>query len=92
MYVNFGEFISVRESLGEPLSSPYLDDAIFTKNVQDMALNVILDHQKHLATPLFAAVATIIIGKISEGQKSIGFQTLTHQIHSFRALINPKGK
>lgn len=65
MYVNFGEFISVRETLGECLASPYVDDAIFTKRIQKLGLNVVIEQQKNLVTPLFSVVATIVLAKVS---------------------------
>jgi glycerol-3-phosphate O-acyltransferase len=65
MYVNFGEFISVRESLGATFP-PIMDDSIFSNQVQDIALKVIFDHQKHIVMPLFAAASTVIISKVMD--------------------------
>jgi glycerone phosphate O-acyltransferase len=67
MYVNFGEFISIREILGEydTNGSPYLDSALFTGRVQNLGMKIVLEQQRYLVTPLFSGVATIILAKVS---------------------------
>lgn len=91
MYVNFGELISIRETLGSPLSAPYEDDRAFAQQVQGIGLRVVLAHQKTLVTPLFSAAASIILGRIAEGEKSISFPSLLHSIQHFRKLLMVQG-
>lgn len=65
MYVNFGEFISIRESLSGQGCPTYLDDAsLFNQRVQELGMRVVLEQQRHLVTPLFSAVAAVILAKV----------------------------
>jgi len=90
MYVNFGEFISVREKLESEVPR-LLDDTQFSNQVQDIALQVILDHQKHIALPLFSAASVIILSKLCKKEDSISFPLMMRFIHGFRALITCRG-
>ena len=64
VYVNFGNLISARGILQSCSSiSPTIDN-VFSQKVQELALEVVLDHQKNLVIPVFSAVSLIILSKV----------------------------
>jgi len=65
VYVNFGNLISARSILETiSTSSPNIDSP-FSRNVQQLATNVIVEHQQHVYVPIFSAVALMFVSKVS---------------------------
>ena len=61
IYVNFGDLISVREYVDRERSA---GAGAFTSGVQHIALESVLQHQKHLIVPMFPLIATIVLSKV----------------------------
>lgn len=81
MHVKFGDFLSIREALGEPVISPcYQDTKAFQIAVENLALSTLLQHQRDLRTitPLFSGTALVLLSVLSKGEKVIGFPSLVN--------------
>ena len=67
IYVNFGDLISVRQYFDRARGFPPLskENGVFAKSVQEIAVEAILEHQKHLVVPIFPLIATVILSKVN---------------------------
>ena len=63
IYVNFGDLISVRQYVDQERLA---GAGAFTNGVQRIALESVLQHQKHLIVPIFPLIATIILSKVRQ--------------------------
>jgi glycerol-3-phosphate O-acyltransferase len=67
VYVNFGNLFSTRSILQRCSTSSPTIDSPFSEIVQELAVDVILDHQKNLVVPIFAGVSLLILSKVGVG-------------------------